>query len=72
MVKEEIHLQENTLFDLDPEPKVIQNVVQFSLHNVIYAPVKFAVATSIGLGGDAFTRNVTEGPTDRLTLVRNL
>ena len=75
MVKE-MHLQENTLFDLyvdpDPKVKVTQNVAQVPLHHVIYAPAKFAVATFKGLGGDAFTRNLTDGRTDRQTLERNL
>ena len=52
--------------DLDPDPKVnvTQNVVQFPLHCVIYAPAKFAVAKSKGLGRDAFTRNMTKGRID--------
>ena len=74
-----MHLQENALFDIDPDPKVkvTQNVAQCPLHHVIYAPAKFAGASCNNLGGDAFTRNLTEGRTDRrtddrLTLVRNL
>ena len=47
MVKE-MHLQENTLFDLDPKVKVAQNVAQYSQHHVTYAPAKFDVATSHG------------------------
>ena len=35
---------------------VTQNVVQYLLHNVTYAPVKFYIAMSNGLGEDAFTR----------------
>ena len=68
MVKE-MHLQENTLFDVDPDPKVkvIQNNAQFPLHYVSYVPAKFAVATFNGLGGDAFTRNLMEGLTDGWT-----
>ena len=31
-------------------------VAQYPLHYVTYAPVKFEVAMSIGLGRDAFTR----------------
>ena len=31
---------------------------------MINAPAKFAVATSNSLGGDAFTRSMTEGWTD--------
>ena len=54
-----MHLQENTLLDLDHEVKVTQKVAQFFLHYVIYAPTKFAVAMSNGLGGNAFTRNIT-------------
>ena len=34
---------------------------------MIYASTKFEVATSIGLGEDTITRNVTEGRTDRQT-----
>ena len=56
MVKEKMHLQENTLFDLDLEVKVKQNVAQCRQHHVTYAPKKFKVTTSKGLGGDAFTR----------------
>ena len=56
-------------FDLDPDPKVkvTQNVAQFPLHYMIYAPAKFAVASSNGLGRDAFTRNVMEGRTNGQT-----
>ena len=56
-----MHLQENTLFDM-----VTQYVAQFPLHHVTYSATKFEVATSNGLGGDTFTRNVTDGRTDRL------
>ena len=56
--------------------KVTQNVTQYPLHHVIYAPTKFQVATSNGLGEDTITRNVTDGQTDARTddgptLVRN-
>ena len=50
MVKE-MHLQENTSFDLDPKVIVTQNVAQCPLHHVTYA-----VTASNGLGGDAITR----------------
>ena len=43
-------------FDLD----------QYPLHHVTYSATKFEVVTSNGLGGDTFTRNVTDGRTDRL------
>ena len=56
-VKEKMHLQENTLFDLDLWVKLTRNVAQFPLHHVTYASTEFEVTTSKGLGGDAFTRN---------------
>ena len=62
-----MHLQENSIFDLDLGGKVTQNVAQYPLHNVTYSATKFDVATSNGLGGDTFTRNVTHRQTtDRL------
>ena len=62
--------------DLDLGVIVTQNVAQYFLHHVTHAPVKFEVAISKGLGGDAFTRNMTESHThgwtkDRATLVQN-
>ena len=51
-VKDKIHLQENTLFDLD----LWRNVAQCPLHHVTYAPTVFEVTTSKALGGEAFTR----------------
>ena len=36
--------------------KVTQNVAQYLLHHVTDAPTKFEVATSNGLGGNAFTK----------------
>ena len=51
-----MHLQENTLFDLDLDVKVSQNVAQYPLHHVIYAPVKFEADTFNSLGEDGFTR----------------
>ena len=56
MVKEEMHLQENTLYDLDLVVKATQNVVQYPPNYITYAPAKFEVATSNSLGEDAFTR----------------
>ena len=44
-----MHLQENTLFDLDLQVKVIQNVAQCLLHHVTNAPTEFDVTTSKGL-----------------------
>ena len=65
-----MHLQEITLFDLDLGVKVTRNVAQYPLHHVTYLGTKFKVAMSNGLGGDAFTRNVTDGQTDRWTTDR--
>ena len=47
-VKEKMHLQENTLFDLDLGVKVTQNIVQHPWHHVTYSPAKFDIATSQG------------------------
>ena len=47
-------LQESTLYVLGV--KVTQNVAQYHLHHVTYAPVNLEVAMSNGLGEDAFTR----------------
>ena len=55
MVKE-MHYQENTSFDLDPKVKVTKNVAQYPRLYVTFAPAKFDVATSHGLGEDEFTR----------------
>ena len=53
-VKEEMHLQEHSIFDLGV--KVTLNVAQYPLHHVTYSDTKFEVTTSNSLGGDAFTR----------------
>ena len=50
-------------FDFDV--KVTHNVAQYPLHHVTYSATKFEVATSNGLGGDTFTRNVTVRLLDR-------
>ena len=52
----------------DPRSRSNKNVAQFPLHHVIYAPAEIAIYASNSLGEDAFTRIVTEGGTDRLTL----
>ena len=46
--KEELHLQENTLFDLDLGVMFTRIVTQYDL-------CTFEVGMSMGLGGDAFT-----------------
>ena len=51
-----MHLQENTLNDLDLVVKVTQNVVQCPPNHMTYAPAKFEVAMSNSLGEDEFTR----------------
>ena len=51
-----MHLQENTLYDLDLVVKVTQNVVQYSPNYMTYSPAQFEVATSNSLREDAFTR----------------
>ena len=48
MVKEKLHLQENTLFDLDLGVKATQSVAQYPRHHVTYASAKFDIATSHG------------------------
>ena len=53
-LKEEIHLQENTFFDLWPWPwgaKVTQYIAQYPLHHVTYSGITFEVVMSNGLGG---------------------
>ena len=45
------HFQENTLYDLDT-----QDVAQYPLHHMTYAPAKFEVAMSNSLGEDILTR----------------
>ena len=41
MVKEKMHLQENTLFDFDLGVKVTWNVAQYTRHHVTYVPAEF-------------------------------
>ena len=60
-----MHSQVITLFDLGV--KVTQIVAQYPLQHVTYAATKFEVATSNGLGGDTFTRNMTHRRTCRHT-----
>ena len=51
-----MHLQENTVYDLDLGVKVTQNITQYSLHHVTYAHAKFEVVASNSLEGDVFAR----------------
>ena len=48
IVKKKMHLQENTLFDIDLGVKVTQNVAQYPQHHVTYAPAEFDIATFQG------------------------
>ena len=38
---------------------------QYPLHHVTYSTIKFEAATTNSLGGDTFTRKVTDGRMDR-------
>ena len=53
-----VHHQKYPLFtfDLYLGVKITQTVAQYPQHYVTYAPAKFEVHMSNGLGGDAFTR----------------
>ena len=51
-----MHLQENSIFDLDLGVKVTQNVAKYPLYHVTYSATKFKVATSNCLGRDTITR----------------
>ena len=51
-----MHLQENSIFDLDFGVKVTRNVAQYPLHHVTYSATKFEAATSNCSGGDTITR----------------
>ena len=46
-VKEKMHLQKNGIYGLRPDlrVKVTGNIVQYPLHYVTYAPVKFEANT---------------------------
>ena len=52
---EDMHLQENAVFNLDLGVKVTQDVAQYPLHHVAYSFAKFDVAT-FNSSGDAFKR----------------
>ena len=54
----EMHLYENTVFDLLPwvGVNVLKDVAQSPLHYVTYSYAKFKVATSNGFERDAFKR----------------
>ena len=52
-----MHLQKNSIFDLDLG--VTRNVAKYPLHHVTYSATKFEVAMSYRLGEDTFTRKYT-------------
>ena len=52
-----MHLQENTLFELNLGVKVTKNVAKCPPHYVTYAHTEFKVTTSKRLGGDASQGN---------------
>ena len=56
MVKEEMHLQENTLYGLTLVSRSYIMLSSTLQNHMTYAPAKFKVATSNSLGEDAFTR----------------
>ena len=64
-----MHLQESTLYAIDLGVKDRQNVAQYPPHHVTYAPAKFEVAMSNGLGEDAFTRKTSFDLDHNLDLV---
>ena len=51
-----MHLQENTLFDMDFEVKVTQNVAKYPLHYATYAPanLKLLVRSKVHLQENTF------------------
>ena len=51
-----MHLQENTLYDLDLGVKLTYDVAKYPPNQMTYVPAKFEVATSNRLGEDAITR----------------
>ena len=56
-VKEKMHIQENTLYELGVKDRY--DVSQYPPHHMNYTPAKFEVATSNSLGENAFTRKYT-------------
>ena len=49
-----MHLQEKHDLTFYLQVKVIRNVAQYPPHHVTYAPTKFILASSNGLGGVIF------------------
>ena len=73
-VKEMMHLQENTLFDLDLRVKVTRNVAQCLLQHVTDAPTEFKVTTLKALGGGSIYKKIqylTFDPNVRVKVTRN-
>ena len=53
-----MHLQEIHYLTFDLDLGVACNIAQHPPDHVTYTPAKFQVATSNGLGGDAFTKKI--------------
>ena len=58
MVYKKMHLQENTLYDLDRGVRVTQNVAQYTLHHVTYSLTTLEAATSNNLEGNGINNKL--------------
>ena len=57
-----VHHRIYSFFIFDLDLGVTQNIAQYPLHHVTYAPAKFEVTMSNGLGEDKFKRNYINWP----------
>ena len=53
-----VHHRIYPLFMFDLDLGVTQNITQYPLHHMAYAPGKFEVAMSNDLGGDTFFKKI--------------
>ena len=53
-----MHVQENTLYDLDIRVRVTQNVAQYSLHHVTYALTTFETISKILMTGPRLVKEM--------------
>ena len=58
MVYKKMHLQGNTLYDLDIRVRVTQNVAQYSLHHVTYALITFENISKILVTGPRLVKEM--------------
>ena len=65
---QKMHLQENTLFDLDPKVKVTWSVAKYPQHHVTYAKIHY-LTYYLDLGVKV-TRNVTQYPRHHVTVAQ--